>query len=110
MAKILIVHGSVDGQTAKIATRIAEVIKGQKFEVEVIDAKHLPHGFTVKEYHGILIGSPLRNRRYCAPIQHFIEEQEPDLRSLPSGFFSVSIADFASESSREWLDGCLESF
>ena len=110
MGKILIIHGSVDGQTAKIAVAIAEIIRKRNFEVEVIDAEHIPHGFTIKGYSGILIGSPLRNRHYSATIEHFIEEQEPDLRDVPTGFFSVSIADFATKSSRKWLDGYLKSF
>lgn len=110
MGKVLIIHGSVDGQTAKIASRIAEVIKKQKFEVEVIDVEHLPHGFIVKGCDGILIGSPLRNRRYSAQIQQFIQEQEPYFRELSSGFFSVSLADGATKSKRSWLDGIIKSF
>jgi menaquinone-dependent protoporphyrinogen oxidase len=110
MTKVLIIHDSIDGQTAQIAARIAEIIQAHKFEVEVLDAKHLPHGFTVKGYNGILLGSPVRNRRYSALIQHFIEEQETDLRDFPSGFFSVSIADGTTKSGRLWLDGYLKSF
>jgi len=108
MTKILIIHGSVDGQTAKISNRIAEVFRKQDIVVEIIDANHLPHGFTVKGYDGIIIGSPLRNRCYSALLQHFIEEQEPDLRDFPSAFFSVSIAD--GTVGRSWVDGIIKSF
>ena len=108
MTKVLIIHDSIDGQTAQIAPRIPEIIQAHNFEVEVINRRET--GFTVKGYNGILLGSPLRNRRYSALVQHFIEEQETDLRDFPSGFFSVSIADGTTKRGRLWLDGYLKSF
>ena len=39
MAKILIGYGTTEGQTARIAEYIADVIRGQSHEAQVLDLK-----------------------------------------------------------------------
>ena len=91
--KILIVYGSVDGQTAKIAQRIAQEATTRGLQIEVIDASQIPSGFLIDGFDGVVIGSCLRYRRYAASVGTFIREHKSALERRPSAFFSVSLGD-----------------
>ena len=58
MARILIVYGSSEGQTGKIAARIAERLRDQKHEVEVVDGAHLPANYAVEDFDAAILGAP----------------------------------------------------
>jgi menaquinone-dependent protoporphyrinogen oxidase len=94
MSKLLIVYGTGDGQTLKIAERIGEIARAQKFEVDGINAAdHPPSDFSISPYRGIIVGSSLRNRKYNSYVIEFIQDCKADLQRCPSAFFSVSIGD-----------------
>ena len=95
MPKILILYATGEGQTLKIAERIAQVIRDTSgSEIILKNAKEtLPEDFSCRDFDGILLGSSLRNRRYANSIVDFIRKYKVDLESRPSGFFSVSGGD-----------------
>lgn len=95
MPKILIIYATGEGQTAKIAERIAQVLRDTSgSEVILKNAiETLPDDFSCKDFDGILVGSSLRNRRYADSIVDFIQKYKADLENCPSGFFSVSGGD-----------------
>ena len=94
MPKFLIIYGSVDGQTLKIAEHIAEIVRTRTdFQVDGFNAADLPADFSISGYQRILIGSSLRNRKYHPAVIKFIREYRDDLQQLPSDFYSVSLGD-----------------
>src|SRR5204863_2316395 len=94
MSKLLIVYCTGDGQTLKIAERIAEIARSQKFEVDCINAADRPStDFSTSSYRGIIVGSSLRDRKYNPYVIKFIQDCKADLQRCPSAFFSVSIGD-----------------
>lgn len=94
MSKILILYGTTDGQTLKIAERIGDIARSQKFEVEGINAaEDLPATFAMSSYQAFIIGSSLRSRKYNAAVIQFIKDHKDDLNCYPSAFFSVSLGD-----------------
>ena len=94
MSKILVLYGTTDGQTLKIAERIGDIARSQKFEVEGINAADLPATFTMSSYQAFIIGSSLRNRKYNAAVIQFIKDHKDDLNRNPATFFSVSMGDY----------------
>jgi len=93
MTKILIVYGTREGQTKKIAERIAEILRTRNYEAEVKDSKTLASDFTVEEYGGILVGSSVQMARWASAVTRFIQRYRNDLKKVPSGFFSCSLSD-----------------
>jgi menaquinone-dependent protoporphyrinogen oxidase len=94
MSRILIVYGTGDGQTLKIAERIAEMARAQKFEVDGINAEDdVPTDFSISSYYAVIIGSSLRNRKYNSSVIECIHKYKSHLQRYPSAFFSVSLGD-----------------
>lgn len=93
MARISIVYGTREGQTAKIADTLAETLKSRGFNVTVDNAKEIPSNFTLTGATGIIVGASLHFGSYEKEISQFITKYNADLKSLPSAFFSVSGAD-----------------
>ena len=105
MTKILIIYATEDGQTAKIAERMAETARSRGIEVDVKDTSQpLATEFSFEDYKGIMVGSPLHHRRYADSIVQFVSQNKSELDCRPSAFFSVSLADATRWSSgADWL-------
>lgn len=57
MTKIMIGYGTTEGQTARIAEYIADVIRGQSHQARVVDLKQ-PRGLSPDDYDALIIGAP----------------------------------------------------
>jgi menaquinone-dependent protoporphyrinogen oxidase len=92
MAKLLIVYGSGEGQTTKIAQRIAEVVQGKGHVVELVRGNGLPSNLNLANYHFILVGASIHTGKHQPYIVKFVKSNLNVLTSKPSGFFSVSVS------------------
>jgi len=92
MASVLVVYASRNGQTRKVAERIASVLRARRHSVELLDAEHAPRGFDLRRFQAVLVGSPIHAQGYLGPIVRFVREQRAALDALPTLFFSVGLA------------------
>jgi menaquinone-dependent protoporphyrinogen oxidase len=91
MVSILIVYGTSEGQTAKIAGRIAAVARGRGYRVDLVDGASPPRALSVAGYDAAIVGSSVHAGRHAAAIRAFIAARLDELARLPSAFFSVSL-------------------
>jgi menaquinone-dependent protoporphyrinogen oxidase len=89
---ILILYGSLEGQTAKISERLAEAIRIKGHEVTTQSGEKLPAGFSVDKYDAAIIGGPVHMGKYPAYIKKFVTTHRNWLSSVPSAFFTVCMA------------------
>ena len=92
MATVLVVYSTHDGQTRKVAERIATVLRDRRHVVELLDASRLPRGLDLDRFQAVFVGSPVHARGYLRPLVRFVEEYRPALDRLPTLFFSVGLA------------------
>jgi menaquinone-dependent protoporphyrinogen oxidase len=91
MAKVLIPFGTTEGQTAKIAEVISDVIHDMGHEAEAVDIKSLPR--TVPDgYDAVIIGASIHMGKHDKHVVEFVQRNRDTLGRLPSAFFSVSLA------------------
>jgi menaquinone-dependent protoporphyrinogen oxidase len=90
MAKICIAYGTTEGQTAKIAEYIAEVIRHHGHEAEPMDIRHTKDG--VSGYDGVIVGASIHMGKHDKHVVEFTRRNRDSLERLPSAFFSVSLA------------------
>lgn len=109
MAKILIVYGTKEGQTQKIANRIADVVRTQGYDVLVTNASEIHSDFDINDYSSVIVGASIHLQSYASSVRHFIQRYKSDLERLPSAFFSVSLTDATTEYQSQ-IDNCLNSF
>lgn len=93
MPKILILYGSSEGQVAKVAEHISEVMYEKGFATDIINAHSLPMDFSLVHYTAAMIGSSIHAGRFQQYIQEFVQQHRARLNNMPSAFFSVSLIE-----------------
>lgn len=111
--RVLIAYGTGEGQTAKIAGRIAERLRSEGHTVEVADletAATAPEG-----YDGVVVGASIHAGKYQHEVVRWVGNHRETLNGVPSWFFSVSLSEAGvlpgggHEAARAVLDGFLAS-
>lgn len=110
MAHILVVYGTTEGQTRKIATYIANAIRDRGHTVTVSDSASIREPLRVQEYDGILVGGSVHSGRHQRSVVRFVKENRAALESLPSGFFSVSLAALDGREQQEEAQNYVDTF
>lgn len=82
MAKVLIPHGTTEGQTAKIAEVITDVIRDLGHEAEAVDITSLAD--TVPDGYGVVIGASIRMGKHDKHVVESAHKIHDTLDRLPS--------------------------
>lgn len=100
MTKILIAYDTTEGQTRKIAQRMADVISQSGHDAQVIDIRRPPSGFSFDGFEGVLVGASVHLGKHSRQLSEFVSRQKARLEAVPSGFFSVSLSAAGSDKER----------
>ena len=90
--RILIVYGSTQGQTHKIAEFAAERWRDQGHDVAVFDAALIASTLDPLGYDVTLVAASLHAGTYQPAVVRFVRDHAPPLASVPSAFISVSLS------------------
>lgn len=85
----LILYGTSEGQTQKIAACIADIVRGKGHQATALLGNALPPGFSLDGYDGVIIGGSIHMSRYQPYIIRFVKENKDRLNTMPSAFFTV---------------------
>lgn len=88
--KILIVYGTTEGQTRKIARFMEDLLQEEGHQVAIADASEDPP--TPNGYQAVLVGSSIHMHKYHPSVVNYVLEHVDELSSMPSAFFSVCMA------------------
>lgn len=91
VAKILISYGTTEGQTARIAEYVADVIRGHGHEAQAVDIKRSGDP-ALEGYDGVIVGASIHMGKHEQYVEDFARKNRGALERLPSAFFSVSLA------------------
>lgn len=94
MARILIPYGTTEGQTARIADYIADVLHAQGHQADTLDLKHADHGLP-DGYDAVIVGASVHAGKHEGYVADFVRSNRPALENLPSALFSVSLSAHA---------------
>lgn len=90
--RVLIVYGTIEGQTRKIAEYIAQILGEGGHVVDLRDAAAIPPDADLGPVDAFIAGGSVHQGRHPAALRHFVKAHRGTLQQLPSGFFSVSMA------------------
>ena len=96
--KLLIVYGTTEGQTRKIARFMENVFVEAGHTVTLSDASDAP--VSPAGFDAVIIGASIHIQKYQSAVTHYITEHLKLLNAIPGAFFSVSLA-IASEFEEE---------
>lgn len=89
---ILIVYGSKEGQTAKIAERMAQIIGNRGLEASIKSGKEIPTDFATDGFDAAIIGGSIHIGKYPSYLAEFVSQHRDWLNKVPSAFFTVCMA------------------
>lgn len=110
MAKLLIVYGTTEGQTRKIAERIAQRARDTGHEVALHDATALPRDLGPAASSAVIVAGSVHIGRHQSSIDHFVRTHRNELENRPSAFVSVSLSAAGDEHDRQDARECAEHF
>jgi len=89
MARILIVFGTTNGQSAKIASRMGDILRDLGHEVTVADAANDPPG--PAGYGAVLVAASVHAGHFQREVTRWVQRYAAALNRVPSGFVAVSL-------------------
>lgn len=92
MARLLIVYGTTEGHTRKVAERIAGAVRAHGHLADVLDTATDPAPAEPDEYDGVVVAASLHYRRHQPAIVRFVRGSLHALQRLPTALFSVSLS------------------
>jgi menaquinone-dependent protoporphyrinogen oxidase len=92
MARILILFATREGQTRRIAERMAEVLSRLGHAATLLDATTLSIAPDWSTIDGVIVGASIHYGRHPRALQRLVRRQRGALESRPSAFFSVSLS------------------
>lgn len=89
---ILILYGSLEGQTEKISQYLAQQIQDKGHQVSTIAGDHLPADFSEDNYDAVIVGGSIHMNNYPKSVKKFVLAHRDWLNKAPSAFFTVCMA------------------
>jgi menaquinone-dependent protoporphyrinogen oxidase len=89
MTRVLILYGTTEGQTARIAEALASAIRGQGAVVDLVDAakkEPSPEG-----YDGVVVAASVHAGGYQRSVRHWVRSHADGLRTRRTAFVSVCL-------------------
>lgn len=111
MSNVLIVYGTTEGHTRKIANQVADWIRTKGLKVDVVDSADIPAGFIVAGYDAFIAAGSLHETKHQRPLRHFVREHAAVMSARPSAFLSVSMSAVKQdEKHRADTQKCIDEF
>ncbi len=111
MQPILVVYGTTEGHTRKIAEFIAERVRRHGKNVDLVDSATPDANQVQPIYSGAFIGGSVHHQRHQTALAHFVKENLAWLNVVPTAFFSVNLAMLHQDvEARAEAKQCLDAF
>jgi menaquinone-dependent protoporphyrinogen oxidase len=91
MSHSLILYATTEGQTARIAERMAHTLRDRGFVVDAFPADTVAN-LDLAGYDGVIIGASIHYGRHPGYLRAWIRSHRGVLAARPSAFFSVSLS------------------
>jgi menaquinone-dependent protoporphyrinogen oxidase len=111
MMNVLIIYGTIEGQTRKIATFMADRVRDQGNEVSLVDSTDMPTNLDVGIFDAVIAAGSVHNGHHQGGLLEFVRRHVKGLQALPTAFVSVSLS-MASDEAQDRLDAaaCADQF
>lgn len=93
MKPVLIIYATREGQTRHIAEHVGAQLGAEKRAFEIVDAAHIPEGFSAAHYSTAIVGASLHMGNYEPEMVRFVKENLAELRLIRTLFLSVSLSE-----------------
>jgi len=105
--KVLIVYGTTEGQTRKIAERAGVRARERDHEVEIHNGASLAPAFDLAGFDAIIVAASVHQEYHQERISDFVMAHLEQMASKPTAFISVSLSavlDYARDEAQAYVD------
>jgi menaquinone-dependent protoporphyrinogen oxidase len=102
--KVLIVYATIEGQTRKIAEKIANQIRELGHVAELVDIDRKFHNINVDHFDAVIIAASVHQHAHQEAIEGFVVACRAALKAMPTMFLSVSLSAAFAEGRKEAQD------
>ena len=115
MTTILVVYGTTDGHSRKIAQVLAENLRAQFCSVDMVDSAGKLRRLSPEGYEGVIVVASVHIGDYQRAVKDWVRAHAKVLNLLPTAFLSVCLAVLQKETKprqeilrimRRFLDRC----
>lgn len=99
--KLLIMYGTTEGQTRKIAHYVKDAAAERDCAVTICDSTN--ELLSVEGFDAVIIASSIHGGKYHAAVAEYVKKYAAQLNSIPSAFLSVSLTA-ASDNKESWKE------
>jgi menaquinone-dependent protoporphyrinogen oxidase len=89
--RILVLYGTTDGHTAKIAGVVSETLRQEGAVVDVVDARARGSLPRAADYHAVIVAASVHAGGYQRAVRAWVRANAAALRDRPSAFISVCL-------------------
>jgi menaquinone-dependent protoporphyrinogen oxidase len=108
---VLVVYGTTEGQTRKIAEFIGNAARAHGVDVEIVDSAAVDATRAQPVHAAAIVCGSLHQHNYQSSLVHFVRHHRAWLTGMPTAFVSVSLtAALKDERSRDELRKIAEAF
>lgn len=90
--KFLLIYGTTEGQTRKIAEFVATRLKNLKHEAELLDSSRRLIDLDISAYDAVIIAGSVHQRKHQESVANFVIAHRGQLEKLPVLLISVSLS------------------
>jgi menaquinone-dependent protoporphyrinogen oxidase len=110
MSRVLILHSSFDGQTARIAARIGETLARLGHSTSILSADSDAAFDRIAAHDAVIIGAAVRYGHHSRDLAERVKRSLPAIDARPNAFFSVCLAATHPGPDRSSVEGPLRDF
>jgi menaquinone-dependent protoporphyrinogen oxidase len=111
MANVLVVYGTTDGHTRKIAQQVGGYIRGMGHNAEVLDSADVREDFRADGFNAFIILGSLHQGNHQSSLVHFVKKHRAELKLAPSTLLSVSLTAASKDGDHlPELQKCVDKF
>jgi menaquinone-dependent protoporphyrinogen oxidase len=93
MKPVLVLYATREGHTRRIAEHIAATVRARGHDAQVVDAAHVPAGFSLDAYAAAVIAASVHAGQHEKEIVEFVNLHRAELEHIPAVFLSVSLSE-----------------
>lgn len=108
--RVLVVSFSHDGQTTKIARRIAETLRDCGLDATLADGGSAQVGREIGKHDAVVIGAAVRFGHHLPDAEALVRQNLARLSTRPTAFYSVSLSAAGDQKQHEDADRLVDEF
>lgn len=91
MSRMLVLYGTTDGHTAKVAQAVAGTLQAEGCTVTVVDAATDTKDLTPESYDGVIVAASVQMGHFQRTVERWVRTHARALDAKPTAFLSVCL-------------------